>query len=647
MLIYEYIQERGEDRVDKRLHQILSILNDEKVHTTKEIAQSLDVCSRTIRNDVKILVNLLEQNGAELVTKPRVGVFVIINDVQPYEHFYHKATDDINKNVDSNQPIQYLLEYLLVNNKTYVKLDDIEDIMHVSRSSLSNYLREAKNILNEYNIHIIHRPNYGIKVDGDEFDLRLCISNVILNRLNSYEQKSSNQNRIKAIGKIVRNVIEESTLQFSDISFQALVVHIYTAILRIEDNCYVPMERIKISELRESYEFSISSKIVECLEKEFRLSIPEEEIAYISIHLASNKIIEENSSDVNVVIKQKYQTIVYHMLEAVKNSFQIDFFDDLELQMALAQHLIPFDTRIHHDIKLKNPIIKEIKQKYLLAYDIAVTASKALQNYYQKHIKDDEIGYFALHFALAFERKTHGANKKNILVVCATGRGSAELLSYKLNMEFTSYIDQIKTCDVMNVANQNLDHFHYIFTTVPITVKVNQPVVEINDFLNEKDINKIRGLFMSRNRFGSFEYFDPLLFIPYLYGDNKEQIIYEIVKSISKTRDIPSTFYEDVLKREAMGSTEFGNRVALPHPYKFETEETFICIGILDKPILWDKKKVQIVGLVSVSKHNDNSLQDFYAILAKVFLNKEYVSDIIQRRTFDNLMEIMTLKEGD
>lgn len=49
-----------------------------------------------------------------------------------------------------------------------------------------------------------------------------------------------------------------------------------------------------------------------------------------------------------------------------------------------------------------------------MAYNLAVVASEELRKHYNKEIKEDEIGYFALHFNLALERKTVNKIRKYI-----------------------------------------------------------------------------------------------------------------------------------------------------------------------------------------------------------------------------------------
>lgn len=96
---------------------------------------------------------------------------------------------------------------------------------------------------------------------------------------------------------------------------------------------------------------------------------PEQEVRYLAIHLASKQTSQ------NFVIDSDVQDAVTEMLEEIYQIFQMDFRDDLELILSLSTHLVPLIIRIKYGMRLKNPLLKEIRQRYSLAYTIAVQAA--------------------------------------------------------------------------------------------------------------------------------------------------------------------------------------------------------------------------------------------------------------------------------
>ena len=124
------------------------------------------------------------------------------------------------------------------------------------------------------------------------------------------------------------------------------------------------------------------------------------------------------------------------MLKKIHEAFNFDFTKDLELRMALAQHLMPLRIRMKFDMKMKNPMLDKIKERFSLAYTMAKYASTVFYKYYNKKLSEDEIGYIAINLALAIERQKKDINRKTVLLVCSSGKGSAELLAYTYREAF-------------------------------------------------------------------------------------------------------------------------------------------------------------------------------------------------------------------
>ncbi|KAF6583203.1 helix-turn-helix domain-containing protein, partial [Paenibacillus sp. EKM208P] len=58
---------------------------------------------------------------------------------------------------------RFLMKKLLLTN-AYVKLDDLAEILYVSRSTLQNDLKELRKLLATYGLSLENRPYHGIRV---------------------------------------------------------------------------------------------------------------------------------------------------------------------------------------------------------------------------------------------------------------------------------------------------------------------------------------------------------------------------------------------------------------------------------------------------------------------------------------------------
>ena len=144
------------------------------------------------------------------------------------------------------------------------------------------------------------------------------------------------------------------------------------------------------------------------------------------------------------------------------------------------------------------------------------------------------------------------------------------------------------------------------------------------------------------------KYFSKELFLVDKEFDNKEQVLKFMCNNIKKIKDVPENLYSMVMKREKLAVTEFGNLVAIPHPYKAVCNETFVSICILKKPIIWDKKKVQFVFLMCIEDNDEKDLRKFYQSTSKLLTNKSYIAELIKRKDFVILNKLLSeIEEGE
>ncbi len=193
--------------------------------------------------------------------------------------------------------------------------------------------------------------------------------------------------------------------------------------------------------------------------------------------------LEEENVEENVIITQEISDLVTAMLERVYDLFKFDFRSDLELRMILSQHLVPLSVRIRFDMDMKNPMLRDVKEKILFVLYMACNAVTVLNEHFKVSLSEDEVAYFAFAFALALERRKTEIKKKNVILVCSSGRGSAQLLQYKYKNSFKDYIDEIIACDVGSLYKMDFSRYDYIFTTVPSPFRYLCPFWRWNIFL--------------------------------------------------------------------------------------------------------------------------------------------------------------------
>lgn len=621
--------------MNQKLYDLLSLLSTDEYHVAAELAERLSISEKTVRTRMKALDLLLGEYGAGIKAKRHYGYRLVVHDASAFVRMsYHPITDSIPNSGEDRQ--RFLLRELLASN-TYVKLDDLSDQLFISRTTLSANLKRVEEILALYDLTLNRRPKYGVKILGSEFNKRLCIAHYLFNEASEQEMQSW-------LAKFVLQRNIDHKVIMTEIALESFVKYVCITIMRLRKGYYLDEDSsIDLVEVSPATQFIIDD-YAKAIEVQFAVTLTSLERIFLSIHFSSN--LSSNSYSQygpNFIITGKIDELVFKMLTSIFDAFGLDFRNNLELRMALNQHLVPMDIRMRYNIPAENPLLDQIKSEYSYPFTLAITACLSLQEYYRREIPMAEVAYIAIIFALATEKRNRQIERKNIVLVCVTGTSSNQLFKYKYKQAFGDYIDHIYDCTIADLdrfdfSTKDID---YIFTTVPLNKKYPVPIYEINLFIGTNDILVYSEMFENSDQGFLLNYYSTNLFIPRLAAETADEVIAKMCAHTTGYGLLPSGFEEAVLKREELGQTDFGNLVALPHPYKIMTEDTFVTVAVLEKPILWKQHMVQVVFMVSIGSKEDEHLEQFYQRTTGIFFKEAAIKSLIAEPTFERLLVIL------
>ena len=632
--------------MDQRYAQIIECVRLHPGIDAADLAGRLDVSVRTLRTYVKA-ANAHLDGCASIRNERSKGFRLEMCDEKAFEDRARMESVPGGGGLPDTRRgrVAYLLNDLL-SRADWVTLDQLAGILFVSTRTLTDDLRLVEDRLREFDLSLERRPHYGIRIIGSELDRRICAASLVMASAAGRDFACGYGFDIKVISDCVEEACAEARFQVNSLAYQNLLVHIAVALSRISASCYVPMEPESLDSLRGTREYSVACGIARRIDVAFGVRLPDEEVAYIAIHLLSKQSLQDTcvgdaETERGLVISDEVWDVVCDMLERVWNTFRFDFRSDLELKMNLARHIVPLSVRLRFHMRMDNPMLSDIKKRFPLAYSMAVDASSVLAGTYGAVPSDDEIGYIALAFALAIERQKDQGPKKRVLVVCASGAGSAKLLEYRYRQEFGPYVDSIVTCDAAHVGQQDFSRIDYVFTTVPLAEALPVPVREVGFFLDGLEIEDMKAALSTSavpmDLYAS--YFPRELFFPHVGAATRDEAISFLCRAARGFTRLPDDFERSVLTREELAPTAFGNNVAMPHPIDPVGERTFIAVALLDEPIAWDGRDVLAVFLVSIARERERDLNDFYDRFSRMLLSKEAVERVLATRDRDRLLD--------
>ncbi|HHV13369.1 MAG TPA: BglG family transcription antiterminator [Clostridiales bacterium] len=472
--------------LEEKLFEIFKRMSATEYISAERLAKAVGVSEKTIRTRLCMLDDWLQQNQAALISKPRYGYRII---TEHYDELYHRLLQEQegSQGIPDNlqERVQYVLLYLLCQ-ANYVKSEDLIDFLYISKGTLSGVLKQVEQILNNYRLRLDRRPNYGIKIIGREFDIRNCMLEYFVKRsLIDIEQEKQKAD-IEKIAILVEELLGKHDVHLSEIAYENIVLVLYITLERIKrDHRVESLDGQQYTD-KSTQEFLMLEEIIDKMEIDYSVSFAKEEHDYLLLHLMSKQTTKgANQEEASVVISEEVSNLVDGMLEFIRQETMYDFYSDFEVQMLLKQHMVKMDIRLRYHIFLDNPMLEEIKENHSIAYTIATLATTVLKDYYKTAISEEETGYLALIFLLGLERKQNEEKQKlNILIVCVSGKGSSQLLKYKYMHRFHDYIQEVYTCDMLELKEFDLEKINFVFTTVPIPWEISKSVVEIGLFLS-------------------------------------------------------------------------------------------------------------------------------------------------------------------
>ena len=608
-------------KLKEREIKIVRIIKEHPYITSKRIAEYLNVSEKTVRTDISALSS---DFGAIIKSKRGVGYYLEIYD----EHQFNNSLAANISIPTGKEEREIELLKLFVSNTFPKSLTVLSEEWFISEKTLVSDLNRIKQIVSKYHLSIEKNRESRLELIGDEFEIRNLCNDYGLYKDSKIEEK-------ELIKETITEESERLHYNLADISVDLLANHIQTSIERIT-NGFVINNKIDQIEEENTIEFHLSTNILNKISKEKNLIFPLYEREYIAYHIRGKEYRKQTSSS---SLTNETEELVNELLLLLNTTFDIDVICDLEFRIALGLHLEQLLKRIQYGTQMKNPLLSDIKLKYPYAYTMSKAVAALIHKKTGKLVADDEIGYIALSLQLLLERDKKAQRKKYILLVCPLGQTSANLFKYKYLDVFSDQIESIETSSLEDVKNLDLNKYDYIFTLAPLNIQTSVPILNANYFLNETTIKEIKSRLKSESQ-GTW-FFRQIKFVEELSAEDREDALMKICDIAKKDNNISGNLYERVKRREKIASTDYAYKTAVPHPDKLLVEDTYICMAILEKPVMWEIQEVNIVVLVLIGRSDKDKVQEFYQLFAQFLMDEKKVDELIKSRSKDRLLELV------
>ncbi|MBN1073076.1 transcription antiterminator [Clostridium botulinum] len=646
--------------LERKLFTILEMLADSKGNTLKDFSDELGVSTRSIRTYLKQLQEEIPEDIVEIVKTNNSEYKLNIKDDEKFKQLLELNRRQKQKFCQLNNPeerIDYLINRLVELNEI-VTIDDLAEEMNVGRTTLVKDLKKVDQKLDEYGLVLKRKTNSGIKVEGDEINLRLIILEHICKTYNDsiILLESNNILTKKEIIKLQEQIVmnlKENRFSVTEALINNLIRYIAVMLMRLKNNKNITSLQSQYKIIKESEEYEIGKTIKSTIEALKDKKIDDVEIIFIVMPLLGRNAPLYHEVLRNLTIGENITLLRKQIFDKVFEFTGLSLDEDEQLIQGLEYHLYYALNRIVLNIKYKNPMLKEIKEKYKLPYEVAKIAASVIEDKYQVQVEDDEIGYLALHFGTYVERAGKSFIKiENAAIICGTGLGTAKLLIIKLKKILGEEIN-FKSFSDLDFTEDMASNYDMIFTLVDLDINTEIQIVKITSIFDESQLKgEIESqIFLNKTnekRNDTEQYIlngmldKKLVF--YLNKNNFMDNLEDMLDSLIKSNIVSNEYKNRVIAREKKAGTAFGGYIALPHAVDEKVNSVIVSYGILDNLIMVDGKEVGLIILLVIPSESQNS-QDVivktYQEIIDLSSDKKIVQKLIKSKNYKEFKEVL------
>jgi len=629
--------------MNNKYRKILRHLSTQQDWTSSaQLASFLGISKRSVKTYIAEL-NSMEKG---LISSSKKGYQVDLEKLNPFLKMMTHTIPQTPK-----ERAEYLLKSL-VNADGPLNIFDLSDELYISEVTLKVDLRKVKKRLADHNLELKISGDF-IEMVGKEKSKRKLMSSILYNEttdqfLDIDKLKSSFEGYdIDFIRDVVAEVFSTYHYFTNDYSLTNIIVHIAIAIDRMENGFVFSQQMDR--EVNQEKEYKIANEIAKRLEAHFAVRYSEEEIRDLAILISSSgtsvNFMHLQLSDLQDVAGVRCLNLIEKILDDLRTNYYI-VIEDADFLVRFTLHIKNLIMRLENHFVSKNPLTSTIKLNCPSIYDCAVHVSYTIKEETGFTMNDDEIAYVAFHlgYALEMQKQTHSKITCSILFP----------FYYNYNVQLTDKLvkqfgeDILIQHIVTNEADLNAINCDLIISAVQLNSVPKIPYVLINPLFTNADqnrvANKINELKETRRRDSFLKNLEAItgeqLFDIVHSPGRREDTLIRVCKIMEQKGFVDSSFFTNVVEREAMSSTAFG-RIAIPHAIKMNAQKTGMFVLVNEKGIEWGDLIVNVVLLFAVSKDDLRLFHEVVDALAAIFTEDGNVSSIMDAEDYQSFVKLL------
>ncbi|MDT3391144.1 BglG family transcription antiterminator [Loigolactobacillus coryniformis subsp. coryniformis] len=496
---------------------------------------------------------------------------------------------------DSEKRQAYIIQQL-VTTTGYVVQDDLADTLMISRSTLSKDLDKLRRTLRVYDAEIVAQSNHGIKLVLDQaYQLPLLLLNEVYDYFAAnYPLTPAVQQALAAVSNQINDQTTATRLQ----KLTAIMSFLWRDDRQIDLHVAHYQNLVRLTPEWQQLFRALSAQ------RQTNLTATEQDFICFPVNLKYSSLLSRS-----LVAQQldKNQALLQQIKRQIEVHVQVEL-DYAEFYTQVKYHLLFLCYRSLFNMPASEIFTNEIIKNYPVAAELALIALNTLEQGLGAIIPTTEATYLTVYFQLALDAvqdQQHVAQQVGI--VGNIGLGAQHFLKKQLAEVFADQIKVVAITDKAQLKQPDLP-FLLIFSDQPLDLGDNRiPVIRIDDLFRTEELTTkitlslVHKAIMAQACHLQITYLTPQA--------DYQATVDQMIEQATLKGELAPSFKQMWHQRELQGSSVFENGIALPHTInEIAKPVIFLQIGILQKPLLVNKRKVHLIFLLGIPQQLNQQL---------------------------------------
>lgn len=468
----------------REMRLIYHIVQAGKPITSTQLSELVSVSPRTVKSDMNRVREILQRVGADLVSTKSLGYTVKINDGDAFWPFYDQVLYNrmlLGSFLNDRMTRFIYIARTLVASETTIKLDDLADAMYLSRSSIKGEIKQIYSFFNSFHLDIESKIGQGVRVVGSEANLRLAMTELVVNHYHKIKVSDSSKEFAKILecSEEERQKIRHTFLKVYRESGQAstddetLRFAFYLLIMRnrIKAGHHVILDPELKLDAKSLPEYPVALDIVEALKGCDIHDLSEDEIGQITILLHGIRDIRRSDIHPNMPYLQEARDLVNDIVKTIEKRWRIDFSQDETLKETLVTSILPILGQVRFGLSSQQSIGYTMTNHEIsgspLSIELGRSAMRVIEEKYYCRLNTKALVHLGFCFYAALISIRYEIKKLRLLTVSMAGKEAACGLVKRIDTHFNHLIESNTPVGLYEIRGMNPDDFDCVIMNSP------------------------------------------------------------------------------------------------------------------------------------------------------------------------------------